>query len=82
MDDTIYVIIKVLFDFVLVAWFSKVLPCHIIAYLTYSKTCNKRSLKNRQDKDLNDKWHLNEGQKYSKMLPLEHSEILLTCIKR
>ena len=35
-----------------------VLPCHIIAYLTYltySKTCLKRSLKNRQDEDLNDK---------------------------
>ena len=50
--------------------------------LTYSKTCVKWPLKNRQNKDLNDKWKLNEGQKYCRMLPLEHSTILLTCIKR
>ena len=47
----------------------------------YSKTCLKQPLKNRQNKDLNDKWQLNEGQKYCRMLPLEHSAILLTCIK-
>ena len=35
----------------------------------YSKTCVKRPLKNRQNKDLNDKWLLNEGQKYCRMLP-------------
>ena len=28
-----------------------------------------------------DKWYLNKGQKYCRMLPLEHSAILLTCIK-
>ena len=28
----------------------------------YSKTCLKRPLKNRQNKDLNDKWELNEGR--------------------
>ena len=47
----------------------------------YSKTCVKWPLQNRQNKDLNDKWLLNEGQKYCRMLPLEHSAILLTCIK-
>ena len=49
--------------------------------LECSKTCVKRPLKNRQ-KGLNDNWYLNEGQKYCRMLPLEHSAILLTCIKR
>ena len=48
----------------------------------YSKTCVKRPLKNRQNKDLDDKWQLNEGQKYFRMLQGEHSAILLTCIKR
>ena len=32
--------------------------------LTYSKTCLKRSLKNRHNKGLNGKWLLNEGPKY------------------
>ena len=45
-------------------------------------TCVKRPLKNRQNKDLNDIWKLNEGKKYCRMLPLEHSATLLTCIKR
>ena len=27
----------------------------------YCKTCVKRPLKNRQNKDINDKWYLNEG---------------------
>ena len=48
----------------------------------YRKTCLKRPLKNRQNTDLNDKWKLNDGRKYFRMLPLEHSAILLTCIKR
>ena len=30
--------------------------------MQYSKTCIKRPLNNRQNKDLNDKWKLNEGQ--------------------
>ena len=47
----------------------------------YSKTCLERPLKKRLDKDLNDKWLVNEGQRYCRMLPLEHSAILLTCIK-
>ena len=34
----------------------------------YSKTCLKRPLKNRQNKGLKDKWYLNVGQKYCRML--------------
>ena len=30
--------------------------------------------------NLNDKWQLNEGRKYCRMLPLEHSAILLTLV--
>ena len=48
----------------------------------YSKTCVKRSLKNRQNKDPNDKWKSNAGQKYCRMLQEEHSTIFLTCIKQ
>ena len=51
-------------------------------YRLYSKTCLKQPLKNRQNKDFNDKWKLNEGRKYCRMLPLKHSAILLTCIKQ
>ena len=49
--------------------------------LNYSKTCLKWPLNNRQNTDLNDKCYLNEGRKYCRMLHLEHSVILLTCIK-
>ena len=49
--------------------------------LVYSKTCVKGPLKNRQNKNLNDKRWLNDGRKYCRMLPLEHSVILLNCIK-
>ena len=48
----------------------------------YSKTCVKRPLINKQNKDLNDKWQLNEGQKYCRMLPLEHSAMLLISIEQ
>ena len=43
-----------------------------------SKTCLKRPLKNRQSKGLNDKryMYLNEGRKYYRMVPFEHSAIL------
>ena len=41
----------------------------------------KWPLKNRQNKDLTVKCKLNEGRKYCRMLPLELSAILLTCIK-
>ena len=54
--------------------------CHG-ALLDIKQQLNLQPLKNRQNKDLYDKWYLNEGQKYCRMLPLEHSAILLTCIK-
>ena len=54
-------------------------PCFVIQY---SKTCVKRPLKKRQNKDLNDNLQLSEGQQYCRMLPLEHSALFLTCIKR
>ena len=54
----------------------------ILVARRYSKTCVKGPLKNRQNKTFNDKWYLNEGQKYCRMLHLEHSAILMTCIKR
>ena len=50
--------------------------CTEVFFVMYSKTCLKRPLYNRQNKDLNDKWQLNEGQKYCRMLPFEHSAIL------
>ena len=34
----------------------------------YSKTCLKWPLKNRQNKGLKDKWYLDEGRKYCRML--------------
>ena len=64
--------------------FSKIIKVHknISSEDEYSKTCLKRTLKNRQNICLKDKWYLNEGRKYCRMLPLEHSAILLTCIKQ
>ena len=46
----------------------------------YSKTYVNQPLKNRQNKDLNDKLSPNEGRKYCRMFPLEHSAILLTAL--
>ena len=45
---------------------------YYISSCTKSKACVKRTLKNRQNKDLNDKWQLNEGQKYCRMLILQY----------
>ena len=42
----------------------------LICDLVYSKTCLKRTLKNRQNKDLNVKLKLNEGRKYFRMLSI------------
>ena len=57
----------------------------------YNKTCRRRppkisiKLVKKNDKkkknDLRDKWYLHENRKYCRMFPLEHSAILLTCIK-
>ena len=47
----------------------------------YSTTCLKQPLKKRPKIGLKDRLSLNAGQKYCRMLPLEHSAILLTFIK-
>ena len=47
----------------------------------YSKTCVKRPLSKRQKIGFYDQLLLNAGQKYCRMLPLEHSAILSTFIK-
>ena len=47
----------------------------------YSKTCLKRPLKKVKKIGFQDRLLLNAGQKYCRMLPLEHSAILSTSIK-
>ena len=47
----------------------------------YSKACVKWLLKKDLTKVLYDKCQLNEGREYCRILPLEHSAILLTFIK-
>ena len=46
-----------------------------------SKTCVKRPLSKRLKIGFQDQLSLNAGQKYCRILPLEHSAILLTFIK-
>ena len=57
---------------------------NLLAYkrITKLKPVQNGHSKIEKNKDLNDNWKLNEGQKYCRMLPLEHFAILLTCIKR
>ena len=47
----------------------------------YSKTCVKRPLSKRPKIGFQDQLSLNAGQKYCRMLHLEHSAILSTFIK-
>ena len=47
----------------------------------YSKTCLKRSLKTKAKIGFQDRLSLNAGQKYCRMLPLEHSAIVSAFIK-
>ena len=47
----------------------------------YSKTCLKRPLKKKTKIGFQDQLSLNAGQRYCRMLPLEHSAILSTFIK-
>ena len=47
----------------------------------YSITCVKRPLSKRPQIGFQDQLSLNAGQKYCRMLPLEHSAILSTFIK-
>ena len=51
-----------------------------LAFSLYSKTCVKRPLI-KGPKCFSDQLSLNAGQKYCRMLQVEHSAILLTCIK-
>ena len=60
-----------------VYWLSKRAHSGKVLYI---KTCLKRPLKNRQNKGLNDKCQLNESREYCRML--QHSAILLTCMRR
>ena len=47
----------------------------------YSKTCLKRPLKKKTKIGFQDRLSLNAGQKYCRMLPLQHSAIRSTFIK-
>ena len=47
----------------------------------YSKTCLKRSFSKRPKIGFQDRLLLNAGQKYCRILPLEHSAILSTFNK-
>ena len=49
--------------------------------MNYSKACVKRPLSKRPKIGFQDLLSINAGQKYCRMLPLEHSAILLTFIK-
>ena len=46
-----------------------------------NKTCLKLPLKKKTKIGFQDRLSFNAGQKYCRMLPLEHSAILTTCIK-
>ena len=50
-------------------------------FIFYSKTCVKWPLSKRPQIGFQDQILLNAGQKCCRMLPLEHSAILLTFIK-
>ena len=50
-------------------------------YSKIQKHVSYAATQKRQKNDLNNKWMLNAGRKDCRMLPLEHSAILLTCIK-
>ena len=54
---------------------------HALSKRKYSKTCVKWPLLKRPKICFQDQVSLNAGQKYCRMLPLEHSAILLTFIK-
>ena len=47
----------------------------------YSKTCLKQPRKKKTKIGFQDRLSLNEGQKYCRMLQVEHSAILSTLIK-
>ena len=50
--------------------------------LEYSETCLKQPLKNRQTKGFKPYGSLMQVESIAECSPLEHSAMLLTCIKR
>ena len=68
---------------IFVCVFLNLCPGHILLMILsyYSKTCVKQPLSKRLKIGFQDQLSLNAGQKYCRMLPLEHSAILLTLIK-
>ena len=54
----------------------------LVPFHSDSKTCLKWPIKNRQNKDLNDKYGSLMKVESIAECSTEHSEILLTCIKR
>ena len=61
--------------------FSPYLPYQCTYTQTYSKTCVKRPHTKRPKIGFHDQLSLNAGQKYCRMLQVEHSAILLIFIK-
>ena len=59
---------------------TRVLPCKCTQQV-YSKNCLERPLKIRPKIGFQDRLSHNAGQKYYRMLPLEHSAILSTFIE-
>ena len=62
----------------------KIYPCinlHDLEVWHYSNTYVKGPLSKRLKIGFQDQLSLNAGQKYCRMLPLEHSAVLLTFIK-
>ena len=79
-DNKIYIIsIPIMLRFKLYILLTRL---YTLKVLVHSKTCVKQPLKRKEKKDLYDKWWLNEGRKYCRMLPLKHSAIRLTRIKQ
>ena len=66
-------------------WFLKLISRQVIHFfnqkMAIRKTCVKRPLTKRPKNGFQDQLLLNAGQKYCRMLHLEHSAILLTFIK-
>ena len=61
---------------------ARLMQCQItMAFCIYSKTCVKRPLSKRRKNGFQGQLPLNAGQKYCRMLQVEHSAILSTFIK-
>ena len=64
-----------------VTFTASVLPDYVLHQRLYSKTCVKRSLSKRPKIGFQDHLALNAGQQHCRLLQVEHSAILSTCIK-